>query len=425
MIQIISYLHRDELRDIIRRWMYDEAIPADADRLARIVLFNDEYVSRYLAVFAEELFTKVHSSGLTSRRISRKGELKDLLVSNPPYRNERIDMLIRQYHDYPGRFYRETPFVGTVFLKGKGDAGREFFVGSTRIKRIRRLAEKSARLITDQIFFSIKKQADALADERARQLGVPRFQLVTPPEEMAEEFLEAENRVIAKLAAHQPLENMSALKINDVAGLKIIVEDDGHEKLMAHLRSLAGCEVVEQERHDGIYNATNLIVSFRPPRERILGMGQPDERLQQLMARRGITKERMEVAFRDFVLDGEPDVCLEVIVINYQENLESEIGRCIHEDRIIEQRRGKQYRGHLAKNIEYLMEYLFTFPSSGRIELGELPIKLWNRYLPDYFDEVMKQLFHIRDQVFNPNLPSDFHNRIFLAEDGDSSKKNG
>jgi len=423
MIEIISYLHRDELRDIIRRWMYNEAHPGDADRLAEIVLFNDEYVSRYLAGFAEELFARVHGSGLTSQRITRKGELKDLIVSNPPYRNERIDALIRQYHDHPGRYYRETPFVGTVFLKG--EAGREFFVGSTRIKRIRRLAEKSARLITDQIFRNIKKQADALADERARQLGVPRLQLVTPPEEMVEEFLEAENRVIAKLAAHQPLENMSVLKINDVAGLKIIVEDDGHEQLLESLRSLDNCEVIEQERHEGSYNATNLIVSFRPSREGILGMGSLAGHRLQLMRRRGITEERMQVAFRDFVLDGEPDVCLEIIVINYQENLESEIGRCIHEDRILEQRRGKQYRGHLAKNIEYLMEYLFTFPSSGRVELGELPIKLWNRYLPDYFDEVMKQLFDIRNRVDDPIPPFDFRGRIFLAEGGKSSKKTG
>jgi hypothetical protein len=75
--------------------------------------------------------------------------------------------------------------------------------------------------------------------------------------------------------------------------------------------------------------------------------------------------------------------------------LESEIGRCIHEDRIIEQRLCQQYRGPLARNIQCLMEYLFTFPTSRQRELGELPIKLWNRYLPDYFDEVLKQLFRI------------------------------
>jgi hypothetical protein len=41
------------------------------------------------------------------------------------------------------------------------------------------------------------------------------------------------------------------------------------------------------------------------------------------------------------------------------------------------------------------MEYLFVFPTSPQRELGELPIKLWNRYLPDDFDEILKRLFGI------------------------------
>jgi len=80
--------------------------------------------------------------------------------------------------------------------------------------------------------------------------------------------------------------------------------------------------------------------------------------------------------------------------------LESEIGRCMHEDRIIEQRLCQQYRGPLARNIQYLLEYLFVFPTSNRRELGELPIKIWNRYLPDYFDEILKQLFRIPPDIF-------------------------
>ena len=53
------------------------------------------------------------------------------------------------------------------------------------------------------------------------------------------------------------------------------------------------------------------------------------------------------------------------------------------------------YWRRLSKNIEYLMEYLFAFTQSTQRNLSELPIKLWNRYLPDYFDEVLKDLFHI------------------------------
>ena len=59
------------------------------------------------------------------------------------------------------------------------------------------------------------------------------------------------------------------------------------------------------------------------------------------------------------------------------------------------QRLSRPYRGHLAVNVEYLMEYLFFFPFSQQAEINELPIRLWYRYLPDYFDEVVKEMFQI------------------------------
>jgi hypothetical protein len=34
-------------------------------------------------------------------------------------------------------------------------------------------------------------------------------------------------------------------------------------------------------------------------------------------------------------------------------------------------------------------------PASNRMEPEETPIKLWHRYIPDYFDEVLKRLFNI------------------------------
>jgi hypothetical protein len=41
------------------------------------------------------------------------------------------------------------------------------------------------------------------------------------------------------------------------------------------------------------------------------------------------------------------------------------------------------------------MVYLFALSTADRADLGELPIKLWNRYLPDYFDAVLKDMYHI------------------------------
>ena len=392
MITISSFLHRNDLRDIIRRWMYYDVRSSDADLITRLVHFNNVYVSRYLKIFSEKVFRELHRCDLFMKPAFRKSDLKDMIVNKPPYRNQRIDELIHNYYAEPGRFYRETPFHAMLFFKKKD--GIDEYIGSKRIKRIHRLAEKSARRIIDRMFDTIRKHADSLADDRARLLGIPRHQLLTPHEEMNEEFLKAENRLLEDLRQKREIHNAGDMIINDVAGMKVIVEDSRQETVFEVLRQMERCEIVEKERHTGKYNATNLIVCYKPDCEEILS--QPlNEKIMSIMRQRGLNPEESNSAFSEFVRSGEEDICMEIIVSDYEEMMESEIGRCMHEDRIIEQRLRQQYRGHLAKNITYLMEYLFTFPSSQQVELGELPFKLWNRYLPDYFDEVLRNLFRI------------------------------
>ena len=372
--------------------MYCDLDPSDAGTIARLVHYNNVYVSRYLNFFSERVFQELHRCNLNKKPAFLKSDLKDMIVTNPPYRNFRIDELIHNYHADPGRFYRETPFHATLFFKCQN--GAEEYIGSNRIKRVHRLAEKSARKIIDMIFDAIRKHADLLADERARFLGIPRHQLLTPQEEMTAEFLKAENRLLEDFKEKRKLRYAEDMVINDVAGMKVIIDDSDQDRLLAVLDRIGDCEIVENEKHSGKYNATNLIVRFKPPREEILA--QPlSEKIVEIMQVRGLNPEESNKAFVEFVKSGEETVCLEIIVSDYEEMLESEIGRCMHEDRITEQRLRQQYCGHLAKNIEYLMEYLFTFPSSTNTDLRELPIKLWNRYLPDYFEDVLRNLFQI------------------------------
>jgi hypothetical protein len=402
MIRIDSYLHRTVLSGLVRRWMHHEVDAADAGLIARLINFNHLYVSRYLHLFTEGIFRELYPDGVTQRPALRKGDLKDALVNRAPYRNARIDELIRDYRSRPERYYRDTPFHGMLFF-AQGE-GIETCIGSSRIKRARRLAEKTARRIIDRIFVNIKKHAEELAEERARRLGISRDQLVTPLEEMQEEFLKAERRLLEDLQQGRPFAEDEDVVISDVAGIKMILEAPQQEQLIALLNRFPDCRIVEQEFHNGRYNATNLIVCFSPDRERILSRP-VGGRILTLMQARGSDPEQVQQAFADFVRTGEPSVSLEIIVSNYEETLESEIGRCIHEDRIIRQRLTQQYRGHLSKNIEYLMEFLFAFPMSAQRELTELPIKLWNRYLPDYFDEVLKNLFDIPTNGLLDEIP--------------------
>jgi len=392
MITINSFLHRNDFKDLIRRWMYCDVHPTDADLITRLVHFNNVYLSRYLKIFSKKVLQELYKCELYCRPAHIKGDLKDMIVANPPYHNPRIDQLVAEYHAAPERFYRETPFHAMLFFR-KG-CSKDEYLGSMRKKRVHRMAEKSARRIIDWIFHAIKKRADLLADDRARLLGIPRDQLATSQDEMIEEFLKAENRLLEDFKEKREIHDIEEMIINDVAGMKVILDDARQGELSSALRNTEGCEIVEEERHRGKYNATNLLIRYSPPCEEILS--QPlSEKIINIMAIRGSRPDDCNKEFTEFVRSGEDHIYLEIIVYDYGEMLESEIGRCMHEDRIIEQRLRQPYNGHLAKNVEYLMEYLFVFPYSPQHELDELPIKLWNRYLPDYFDEVVRRLYSI------------------------------
>jgi hypothetical protein len=389
MITLNSLLHRGELHDIIRRWMYGEVHPDDAGRINRLVSFNTIFISRYLETLSAELFGKLHGSEISKRPIRHKGELKDVLIANPPYGSRRIDEMILNYRSNPERYYRETPCQATLYFRREGD--HNLFVGSSRIKRLRRIAEKTARRIIDGIYLAIKKQAEAYADSRAQALGVPRENLLTTPEDMLTEFVRAEVRIQEDLRAGREIREIGEMFIDDVAGLKVILEDDDHDRLTRALAETGDCEILERETHKGNYNATNLVVRYAPSKKQVT-IRPIGAAASQAVADQGIDQDGVEKEFLNFVYSGENHVNLEIIISNYEETLEGEIGRCMHEDRIIEQRMKEQYRGWLARNTEYLMVYLFSIAASRQTKISEIPIKLWNRYLPDYFEEVMRQL---------------------------------
>ncbi len=72
MIKINSFIHRQVLDDIIRRWMYDEACQADADLIIRLVHFNHVYGS--MAAADDWSFAKhIRSRGEAIRQLVALG----------------------------------------------------------------------------------------------------------------------------------------------------------------------------------------------------------------------------------------------------------------------------------------------------------------------------------------------------------------
>ncbi|MGI5830273.1 MAG: hypothetical protein ACOX8U_08925 [Bradymonadia bacterium] len=398
MITIGGFIHRKEVEDLFWRWFHGKVRESDPEYVTKLILLNNVYVSRYLNLWSRQLFSALAQSDAREVAIYTKAELKDALVSYPHYHNEHVDELIRAYVAHRERYYLETPIHGKLYFAGRGAEHR--LVGTSRMKRARRLAEKSARRIIDMIFDAIKMRAQAYADIRAKQFGIPRSQLVSSAAEMTREFERAEQRIIEDLREGITFPKVSAPPINDVAGVKVFIERGDEDRLIEYIESRTQCEIIEKEEHNAKhYNATNLIIRARPNKDLICATPLETTLIERMRAK-GIWLGDAQKDFESFVYSGEDDVFVEIIYSSFEDILESEIGKSMHEDRISDQRQRQEYNSHLARNIEYLVQYIFAFSSFPDKKLSEIPIKVWTRYLPDYFDEIMKNLYNAQDIDF-------------------------
>jgi hypothetical protein len=247
----------------------------------------------------------------------------------------------------------------------------------------------------------IRANADLLAEERARILGISKNQLITPREQMAEEFLRAESRILESIKQGTLQPEHPELEIPDVAGIKIIVEPHEYAGFRELVARTPGIVIVEEERHVGNYNGINLKLSYAFPKKRLL-IEPLNEAYRRVLVYRGFDPVELDRQYFEFVESGEDEVSFEMIVSSYQEFLESEIGRCMHEERIQAQRANNEYNGLLATNIRYLMEFMLSLcRAPWCIDLEEVPVKLWVKYMPDAIERILRRLYIPEEFLFD------------------------
>lgn len=399
MLHLQSFIHRADLAEIISRWMVDHPGEGDVRRIKEVVNFNSYLARIWVDQVGRRLIHRLHGAEPRRELTTTKGEVKDFVVAHPTTTSARIEALRAQYRRFPEDYYRETPIDGGMYVLDGSDGPR--LAGTFRIKRYRRIAEKGSRRIVDFMLARIRASADALAEERATQLGVPRSQLYTPPSAMVDEFRHAERRVIKSIKQGTIRPELPLLDIPDVVGLKLIGDEQDYARLLDVLAADPACRVVETERHSGLYNAVNVRVAYTLPKALLLEHP-PAGRFQHVLAFRGFDRATLARDYRRFVETGEDEVQLEIIFSSFEEYLESEIGRCMHEDRVLSQRSHPDYNGHLATNIRYLMDYILDLcRGPGLGDLESVPIKLWVRYMPDTVEAVMRGLYPSDDMFFD------------------------
>ena len=393
---LTSITHRRELFELATRWFADCPHPRDGRFLTQVTTYENLISAPTIRELLTGIRQAVHPGPMTLHRLRSKDELRDAILRACRHPTEREAELFAHYSAHPEDYYPGTPSDVILGLRADGS-----ILGMARIKRLRRLAEKCSRRLADRLAGAIGDKARALAQHRADRHGLPLTALLSSPEEMAQDFQEAERIVSRSFRDGVLVFKPEDLHIDDGIGLKFVGTPEELELMATAILNHPAVVHCEREEHRGVYNDINLLVDLRlPPAGVIVDQARAWDWARH--AGKGLTPEELRADFPGFVETGERTIKAEVILTTHAELVESEFGNGIHEARILGQRNGLSYSGRIASNASFLVEYMFMLALAPTIEIGDHPVKMWGRYLPDVYSLAVWKLFGItlgRDQI--------------------------
>ncbi|TSA48600.1 MAG: hypothetical protein D4R56_00195 [Deltaproteobacteria bacterium] len=386
---LTSFIHRNALFNIAERWFCNCPEPGDVRSLTEILICDGFVLNETLAALINRLLDMTCRRPFCQKSIRSKGELRDIICSDDTNAEPRVEELLRQYRENPDYYYREAPINGVVCLDK-----HNHLLGSFRLKRPKRIAEKANRKIANWIFEKVIGRAQEMARDRAQLSGVPLDRFVTSAEEMLKEFLEAEEFIAGSFRDGSIRFDKAASTIHDVGAIKIVAERDELQQIEKALMQTQDIRIIERADTSGKYKATKLILEIEWDAAYVC-QRYLESRAWERYLDRGIPEEDLKRGLDRFLVDAEPKINIEVILSTFPDMVESEFGNSIHEERIIAQRDNKSYRGYIPMNVEFLVESLFVVGFSPRIDIDQVPIKLWGRYLPETLSSYVRQLHNL------------------------------
>lgn len=389
---LTSFIHRNSLFDISDRWLCNRLQPCDCRSLTEILICDGFVINETLTVLTRRLIEMTHNKPYRVQHIQTKGELRDIIYSHDQNASARVAELLRRYQENPDYYYREAPINATVCLDDKSH-----MLASFRTKRPKRIAEKANRKIADWIFDEVTDHAKKMARGRAEQFGVSLDGLLTTSEEMAREFIEAEEFIAGRFRDGSIRFDKAAVTIQDVGAIKIVAENEQLQELEYQLANAPDITIIEREDFRGKYRATNLILEIPWDGDHVCKKYR-DSAAWERYTGRGIQEEDLKRGLEPFLADIERTLNIEVILTTFPDLVESELGTSIHEERIISQRDNKHYKGYIPMNVEFIVEHLFAVGFSPRIDINQVPIKLWGRYLPETLASYIRQLYNLPER---------------------------
>ncbi|MBU0550511.1 hypothetical protein KKF91_04950 [Myxococcota bacterium] len=393
---------RDHLFELTTRWLSDDVREGDGRLLTEIFLFESHIWGPALQRLLCDVYQRIGDPNTRVLQVHTKGALRRLLIATEPASTPRMRSLYDQFQHNPEEFFSKAPVDMLVRLRPD-----DTVAGLSRVKRVRRVAEKVSRRVADRLLSEIKQHARRLASERAEMEGLALGELFSSPEQMASDFAQAERITSQLFRRRQDLFTPQDLHIDDIIGSKFVGPLGQLERVEQVIREHPNAQLIEREAHHGDYNAVNLLVDLRLPPPGII-----IDRLRaqdwSVAAERGLAAQLAYDDIPNYVEQGARTVRAEFILTTPHELIESEFGRAIHERRILKQRQSPSYSGRIAQNAAYIIEYLLMLAISPKLEIYELPFKMWGQYLPDTIHHMIWHLFGPqRPRLFDTFAPVD------------------
>ena len=393
--------HRDRLFALARRWLDNRLEPGDGRFVTEVFIFENLISAPTVRSFVRDILGAIWPGPSELRHLYSKDEVRQSIIAACPSPPPREAALFGQFRAHPEEFFPRTPVDLVVATRADGT-----LIGMTRLKRIRRIADKVSRRVADRLAGEIRRAARSLAEVRARSAGMPLESLVSSADVMTAEFAAAERLVAQSFREGALLLEPEGLRVDDVIGSKFVGTPEELDRFEAAIRAYPSASVAGREVHQGAYNDINLLVDLElPPVDAIIDRMREHD--WSYATYRGLDPRTLAEDFADYVESGARTIRTEVILTTFAELVESEFGRCMHEERILTQRFTTSYCGRIAQNASYIIEYLLKLALSPTVSVDELPVKMWGRYLPDTLSMAISRLTstELSDRLFDTFAP--------------------
>ena len=233
MITLGSFLHREDFRDLLSRWLLGEFESSDAARIKELVNFNSVTVRLARDRLSTQLLRAAFGADLMTEMPASRFERAP----------ERANECIALYRRRPELFYRETPVEAIAYL-GPGDS---YLRASSRIKRIRRICEKCSRRMIGLFTCKTSVLAGSGKDWSAER-------------SQREKVVLSRVRELGELGAETPL------VVDEILGFKLLGGESIVDRVLDWSRASPDIELVKHRELSGDFNATKLVLKWRVAR---------------------------------------------------------------------------------------------------------------------------------------------------------------